>query len=165
MDELADIYANTDRIRQTRRKYNDLKQSANQPFNEFYAEFIMLGLIIGYEDTQLRNDLLNKTQQRLQEAFGLTRRTDEDQSLLKLKTYLRAADNTQRASYQFKQQQRTLKEKTATPPARRVISTVTPTRAYSATGLYTPLVKPVTKTETPREVTCYNCGETGHYKK
>lgn len=162
LDELAEIYANTDRIEENRRSYNDLKQAPNQTFQEFYAEFSMLGKTLGYTDDHLKADLVNKVNFRLQEAYGNT--GDPKQTLADLKTYFRSADSSQRAIYQAKQQQRAAKEKVTLTPVRRAVTTTPTGRPYPTAGLYTPLVKPAIKAEVSTKTQYYNCGESGHYK-
>ena len=153
LDELADIYEDSDRKNNMGRQYEALHMLNSQKFIDFYAEFIRLGTALGTDEETLLRHLYNKIRPGLQESWD----TIGDFPTIKAaKEYLRRLDNVQRARYAEK---RTVRQATGTKsgaqvrPSRVVPLPVTPTIPVNKTD-------PITK-----ELTCYKCGATGHLRR
>ncbi|KAL9607004.1 MAG: hypothetical protein Q9167_008039 [Letrouitia subvulpina] len=71
LEALRSIYEDLDKIENTTRAYQALRQRAGQLFTKFYSEFSRLGSIIGLPKSQLRFDLRNKINLSLKEALAL----------------------------------------------------------------------------------------------
>lgn len=143
-----------------RREYNALKQ-INKPFSSFYSEFTKLSSSLGYDDQTLIDDLQDKINSRLQDALSVC--PVEFTSLDELKTFLQRVDNKQRANYQLRGEQRTVKPAAASVPEKRFTPLAAPTPAVSharPTNFSTP------EPDRPRvPITCFNCKAPGHLFK
>jgi len=124
LEHLDGIYGDQDRNRKCRREYNALKQS-NKPFSSFYSEFTKLSSFLGYEDRTLMDDLQDKINNRLQDALSVC--PIEFKSLDRLKTFLQRVNNKQRANYQLRGEQRTVKP--VAVPEKRFVPSSTPAPA------------------------------------
>ena len=68
MEELADIYENSDRRSNALRDMQALQQGT-RPFIDFYSDFIRLGTILNYNETlMLENYLPKKLRKKLKKA-------------------------------------------------------------------------------------------------
>ncbi len=158
LKHLEGIYGDQDLIRKCRREYVALKQ-LNKPFSSFYSEFTRISSFLNYDDTTLMDDIQDKINNRLQDALSVC--PIEFSSLDKLKTFLQGVDNKQRANYQLRGEQRTVKPVAA--PEKRFVPSSTPASAAS-------YVRPATfstpEPERPRmPITCFNCKVPGHLSK
>jgi len=160
LKHLEGIYEDQDLIRKCRREYVALKQ-LNKPFSSFYSEFTRIFSFLNYDDATLMNDIQDKINNRLQNALSVC--PIEFSSLDKLKTFLQGVDNKQRANYQLRSEQRTVKPVAA--PEKRFVPSST-----SASTPATSYVRPATfSTSEPERsrmpITCFNCKVPGHLSK
>ncbi len=160
LKHLEEIYEDQDLIRKCRREYVALKQ-LNKPFSSFYSEFTRIFSFLNYDDAILMNDIQNKINNRLQDALSVC--LIEFSSLDKLKTFLQDVNNKQRANYQLRGEQRTVKPIAA--PKKRFVPSST-----SASTPATSYVRPATfSTPEPERsrmsITCFNCKVPGHLSK
>jgi len=139
LKHLEGIYEDQDLIRKCRREYVALKQ-LNKPFSSFYSEFTRISSFLNYDDTTLMDDIQDKINNRLQDALSVC--PIEFSSLDKLKTFLQGVDNKQRANYQLRGEQRTVKPVAASE--KRFVPSSTPASAPA-----TSYVRPATFS-TPR---------------
>ncbi len=160
LEHLDGIYGDQDRNRKCRREYNALKQ-VNKPFSTFYSEFTKLSSFLGYDDRTLMDDLQDKINNRLQDALSVC--PIEFTSLDRLKIFLQRVDNKQRANYQLRGEQRTVKPVAA--PEKRFVPSSTPAPA-PATSYVRPATFSTPEPERPRmPITCFNCKVPGHLSK
>jgi len=160
LKHLKEIYEDQDLIRKCRREYVALKQ-LNKPFSSFYSEFTRISSFLNYDDTTLMDDIQDKINNRLQDALSVC--PIEFSSLDKLKTFLQGVDNKQRANYQLRGEQRTVKPVAASE--KRFVPSSTPASA-SATSYVRPATFSTPEPERPRmPITCFNCKAPGHLSK
>jgi len=160
LKHLKGIYEDQDLIRKCRREYVALKQ-LNKSFSSFYSEFTRIFSFLNYDDVTLMDDIQNKINNRLQDALSVC--LIEFSSLDKLKTFLQGVNNKQRANYQLRSEQRTVKPVAA--PEKRFVPSSTP--ASTPTTSY---VRPATfSTPEPERsrmsITCFNCKVPDHLSK
>ncbi len=160
LKHLKEIYEDQDLIRKCRREYVALKQ-LNKPFSSFYSEFTRIFSFLNYDDTTLMNDIQDKINNRLQDALSVC--LIEFSSLDKLKIFLQGVNNKQRANYQLRGEQRTVKS-VAAPEKRFSPSS---TSASASTTSYVRLATFSTpESERPRmPITCFNCKVPSHLSK
>jgi len=160
LKHLKEIYEDQNLIRKCRREYVALKQ-LNKPFSSFYSEFTRIFSFLNYDDTILMNDIQDKINNRLQNALSVC--PIEFSSLDKLKTFLQGVNNKQRANYQLRDEQRTVKPIAASE--KRFVSSST--SASASTTSYVRLATFSTpEPERPRmSITCFNCKASGHLSK
>ncbi len=160
LKHLEGIYEDQDLIRKCRREYVALKQ-LNKPFSSFYSEFTRIFSFLNYDDTTLMDDIQDKINNRLQDALSVC--PIEFSSLDKLKTFLQGVDNKQRANYQLRGEQRTVKPVAASE--KRFVPSSTPASA-PATSYVRPATFSTPEPERPRmPITCFNCKASGHLSK
>ncbi len=160
LKHLEGIYEDQDLIRKCRREYVALKQ-LNKPFSSFYSEFTRIFSFLNYDDTTLMNDIQDKINNRLQDALSVC--LIEFSSLDKLKTFLQGVNNKQRANYQLRGEQRTVKSVAA--PEKRFVPSSTSAPA-PATSYVRPATFSTPEPERPRmPITCFNCKVPGHLSK
>ncbi len=160
LKHLEGIYEDQDLIRKCRREYVALKQ-LNKPFSSFYSEFTRIFSFLNYDDTTLMDDIQDKINNRLQDALSVC--PIEFSSLDKLKTFLQGVDNKQRANYQLRGEQRTVKPVAASE--KRFVPSSTPASA-PATSYVRPATFSTPEPERPRmSITCFNCKASGHLSK
>ena len=135
LNELIDIYKNSNRKNNMSRQYEALHMLNSQKFIDFYAEFIRFETILSTNEKTLLRYLYNKIRPSLQKSWDII----SDFSIIKAaKKYLRRLDNIQRARYAKK---RTIKQITETKsgaqvrPSRVVSLLVTPTISVNKTNL------------------------------
>jgi len=160
LKHLKEIYEDQNLIRKCRREYVALKQ-LNKPFSSFYSEFTRIFSFLNYDDIILMNDIQDKINNRLQNALSVC--LIEFSSLDKLKTFLQGVNNKQRANYQLRDEQRTVKpiaasEKCFVPSS---------TSASASTTSYVRLATFSTpESEQSRmSITCFNCKASSHLSK
>ncbi len=160
LKHLKEIYEDQNLIRKCRREYVALKQ-LNKPFSSFYSEFTRIFSFLNYDDTTLMNDIQDKINNRLQNALSVC--LIEFSSLDKLKIFLQGVNNKQRANYQLRDEQRTVKP-IAASEKRFVPSS---TSASASTTSYVRLATFSTpEPERPRmSITCFNCKASNHLSK
>ncbi len=160
LEHLNGIYDDQDRNRKCRREYNALKQS-NKPFSSFYSEFTKIFSFLGYDDRTLMDDLQNKINNRLQDALSVC--LIEFSSLDKLKTFLQRVNNKQRANYQLRGEQWTVKSIAASE--KLFVPSSTPASA-PATSYVRPATFSTPEPERPRmSIICFNCKVPNHLSK
>ncbi len=158
LKHLKEIYEDQDLTRKCRRKYVALKQ-LNKPFSSFYSEFTRIFSFLNYDDVILMNDIQDKINNRLQDALSVC--LIEFSSLDKLKTFLQGVNNKQRANYQLRGEQRTVKSVAA--PEKRFVPSSTSASAASYVRLAT---FSTPEPERPRmSIICFNCKVPGHLSK
>ncbi len=158
LKHLEGIYEDQNLIRKCRREYVALKQ-LNKPFSSFYSEFTRIFSFLNYDDTTLMNDIQDKINNRLQDALSVC--LIEFSSLNKLKIFLQDVNNKQRANYQLRGEQRTVKSIAA--PEKRFVPSSTPASATSYVRLAT---FSIPEPERPRmSIICFNCKVPGHLSK
>ncbi len=158
LKHLKEIYEDQDLIRKCRREYVALKQ-LNKPFSSFYSEFTRISSFLNYDDTTLMNDIQDKINNRLQDALSVC--PIEFSSLNKLKTFLQDVNNKQRANYQLRGEQRTVKSIAASE--KRFVPSSTPA---PATSYVRPATFSTPEPERPRmSITCFNCKVPSHLSK
>lgn len=157
MDDLSDIYEDTDRKENAGRDYEALVQGNQQPFMEFYSDFIHLASILGTDlDTTLRN-LRGKIREGLRQSWDTV---GGFSSLKTAKEYLRKLDNNQRSEHLKKA---LVRAKTTSTTFKK--TTVTPRQALTSEG--TTSIPPVrVKPEFDvKNAICHNCGKGGHIRR
>ncbi len=160
LKHLKGIYEDQDLIRKCRREYVALKQ-LNKLFSSFYSEFTRIFSFLNYDDAILMNDIQDKINNRLQDALSVC--SIEFSSLDKLKTFLQGVNNKQRANYQLRGEQRTVKSIAA--PKKRFVPSSTLASA-SATSYVRLATFSTPEPERPRmPITCFNCKVPGHLSK
>ncbi len=158
LKHLKGIYEDQDLIRKCRREYVALKQ-LNKPFSSFYSKFTRIFSFLNYDDTTLMNDIQDKINNRLQDALSVC--PIEFSSLDKLKTFLQGVNNKQRANYQLRGEQRTVKPVAA--PEKRFVPSSTSASAASYVRLAT---FSTPEPERPRmSIICFNCKVSSHLSK
>ncbi len=158
LKHLKGIYEDQNLIRKCRREYVALKQ-LNKPFSSFYSEFTRIFSFLNYDDTTLMNDIQDKINNRLQDALSVC--PIEFSSLDKLKTFLQGVNNKQRANYQLRGEQRTVKPVAASE--KRFVPSSTPA---SATSYVRPATFSTPEPERSRmPIICFNCKVPGHLSK
>lgn len=156
MDELEEVYEDTDRKGSAIIEFDKLQQGKDQPFMEFYADFIRLGQIMKTDTDTLLKDLRKKMRS------GMKLHWDSQggfKDLKSAKEFLRKLDNTQRGEYEEKFRN--------TPKASSATRTATTTRSKAVTTpkLESTVANPVIKTEVvSKEYNCFLCGKDGHRK-
>ena len=160
LDQLAEVYEDTDRVKNAQREYNNL-QMGSQPFKSFIADLMRLGHICGFTDNHLMNDLEGKIPKRLKDRITGVKGGFTD--LRDLKNFLIGVDNTDRSDFQQRMVVRKKADTTATPVpntsskrtypnpvARAPLSTATPLATVpDLKGLVT-------------DSNCFGCGKPGH---
>lgn len=159
MDDLADIYEDSDKKRNAMREYRALEQGT-RPFMEFYAEFVHLAEICGYNESTKLHDMECKVRKGLQKAWRTVGRIGNFTTVKEVKDYLREVDNSERAEYQQQVASKVSTAKTTSP--RKPVTTTRTTRAIPATETQTTTVK---ADPDPKGSTCFSCGKTGHVRK
>jgi hypothetical protein len=160
LKHLKEIYEDQNLIRKCRREYVALKQ-LNKPFSSFYSEFTRIFSFLNYDDATLMNDIQDKINNRLQNALSVC--LIEFSSLDKLKTFLQGVNNKQRANYQLRSEQRTVKPIAA--PKKRFVSSST-SASISATSYVRLATFSTPEPERPRmSIICFNCKVSGHLSK
>jgi len=160
LKHLEGIYEDQDLIRKCRREYVALKQ-LNKPFSSFYSEFTRISSFLNYDDVTLMDDIQNKINNRLQDALSVC--FIEFSSLDKLKTFLQGVNNKQRANYQLRDEQRTVKPVAASE--KRFVPSST-SASTSATSYVRPATFSTPEPERSRmSITCFNCKVSGHLSK
>ncbi len=160
LKHLKEIYEDQDLIRKCRREYVALKQ-LNKPFSSFYSEFTRIFSFLNYDDVILMNDIQNKINNRLQNALSVC--LIEFSSLDKLKIFLQGVNNKQRANYQLRDEQRTVKPVAA--PEKRFVPSSTPA-SIPTTSYVRPATFSTPEPERPRmSITCFNCKVPSHLSK
>ena len=160
LKHLKEIYEDQNLIRKCRRKYVTLKQ-LNKLFSSFYSEFTRIFSFLNYDDATLMNDIQDKINNRLQNALSVC--LIEFSSLDKLKTFLQDVNNKQRANYQLRDEQRTVKPIAASK--KRFVPSSTSASA-SATSYVRPATFSTPEPERPRmSIICFNCKVSSHLSK
>ncbi len=160
LKHLKEIYEDQNLIRKCRREYVALKQ-LNKPFSSFYSEFTRIFSFLNYDDAILMNDIQDKINNRLQNALSVC--PIEFSSLDKLKTFLQGVNNKQRANYQLRDEQRTVKSIAASE--KRFVPSSTPA-STSATSYVRPATFSTPEPERSRmPITCFNCKVPSHLSK
>ncbi|KAF6240114.1 hypothetical protein HO173_001724 [Letharia columbiana] len=154
MDELADIYENSDRRSNALRDIHALQQRT-RPFIDFYLNFIRLATVLNLDETvMIEYYLPNKLRSNLRESWdtvgGFT-------TLKAVKEYLRKLNNLYRARYKDI-------ESTKATVKSTIIRTTANARLISVTGVITTTPLSVKTDLKPREPMCYNCGKKGYYR-
>ena len=160
LKHLKGIYGDQDLIRKCRREYVALKQ-LNKSFSSFYSEFTRIFSFLNYDNVTLMNDIQDKINNRLQNALSVC--LIEFSSLDKLKTFLQGVNNKQRANYQLRDEQRTVKPVAASK--KRFVPSST-----SASASTTSYVRPATFSTPESErsrmsIICFNCKVSSHLSK
>ncbi len=160
LKHLKEIYEDQNLIRKCRREYVALKQ-LNKLFSSFYSEFTRIFSFLNYDDVILMNDIQDKINNRLQNALSVC--LIEFSSLDKLKTFLQGVNNKQRANYQLRDEQRTVKSIAASK--KRFVSSLT--SASTSTTSYVRLATfSIPESERSRmSITCFNCKVPSHLSK
>lgn len=65
MEHLGEIYEDTDQVTKWRREYKALEIKGDTTFKSFYGDFRRLGGSLGYVESQIADNLLDKVPQRL----------------------------------------------------------------------------------------------------
>jgi len=160
LKHLKGIYEDQDLIRKCRREYVALKQ-LNKPFSFFYSEFTRIFSFLNYDDTILMNDIQDKINNRLQDALSVC--PIEFSSLDKLKTFLQDVNNKQRANYQLRDEQWTVKSIAA--PEKRFVPSST-SASVPATSYVRLATFSTPEPERPRmSIICFNCKVPDHLSK
>lgn len=159
MDDLAEIYEDSDRQGNAERRYEALQQGI-KPFMKFYTEFIQLGTAIHADKYTLLRHLRKKLREGLRKAWD---HYGNFKDLKTAKEFLRHLDNVQRAEYNEKPTISTSKA-SATQTRKTTTSATTRTRTSPVQAPETPPVKIKTEPDT-KESICFNCGKTGHRKR
>ena len=154
LEELADIYEDSDRKNNMGRQYEALRMANSQTFIDFNAEFHRLGTALHTDDDTLLRHLYNKIRPGLQEAWDTV---GDFPTVKAAKEYLRRLDNVQRARYAEKRASR--------QPA--MSKPTTSTRSFTPRANPLPAMSAVTIKAEPaaREITCFKCGKTGHLRR
>jgi len=160
LKHLEGIYGDQDLIRKCRREYVALKQ-LNKPFSSFYSEFTRIFSFLNYDDTTLMNDIQDKINNRLQDALSVC--PIEFSSLDKLKTFLQGVNNKQRANYQLRGEQRTVKSVAASE--KRFVPSSTPAPAPATSYVRSATFSTPEPERSRMSIICFNCKASDHLSK
>lgn len=162
LDQLAEVFEDTNELGMAKIHYDKLVMGT-MTFRAFFAEFMRLGEILSKRDESLLDDLPKKLPDTL--ALALRRRgLGPRASLREVKAYLLTQDDGDRAYYEEKALERSLRTKSATRS-----SVSTPKSSSYPAKRTAPLSKadptPAVKTEVvSKEYSCFLCGKEGHRK-
>ena len=167
IDHLASIYTNPNREREAKYLYNNLRMKTAETFLEFQTKFLHLAGEGDIAAGNLRDDLYDKLTVRLQNAIAPVLLDLPSYSVLSRRCISLDAELTridQRNSRVREAREKSTLSGEAKARAGQYTETIPITTATS-----TPSVRATT--ETPRQsesvdathITCFNCGEKGHY--
>lgn len=160
LEDLKDIYEDSDKPRNYRRAYNELIQETMR-FSDFFIEFHRLSTFLGYRETQCMDDMQDKIVSHLQST--LASQMVQPTSLSTMKDYLIHLDNEQRAAKVTKDQKDTsLNTHTSGRTAKRVtfgITQLRPTTSSSGSGKIP--IDPQRQTD-EKDSNCYVCHQLSH---
>lgn len=157
---LRKIYGNPDRERESRRKFNALRQKKDQKFMVFFSDFMRYAGDLAYNETSLMHELEEKVNARLRHAVATL--PAEFTTLDGLQEYLHKVDNQFRSEDAREEvASRFSKAKTAAVTSTRNVTSTVPGRYVLTTGKeQTALPPAVVNGKDTRS--CYTCGQKGH---
>jgi hypothetical protein len=173
---LASILEDPFRVKNARRDYRKLMMRSTETFTDFYTQFLHLAGEGQIPDEDLRPDLYDKLTLELQRAIApmegtLDKLEDLQKALLRLDQNLRQIrDRTDRTKARITSSSIASSGALPTKPSSASASPNWVTLRESTPGRYTReatpdrTTRPQTKdTKPPDQVTCYSCGQKGHY--